>query len=276
MKKRVRRVRRKQKGLPDKLAVLIFLAGILVGCGGYYLLERVPELLEEIRLIDIETWLENASGASVPILAVASGEEQFGVAATLAVKVVPGNGGIYIDIDPMLVGFEFQDAARTAVEVARTQAGLPVDPNDQSGIKDYDVMFLVVGPGEKVQIQAIDGPSAGAATALALMAVLENKHLKEDYVITGTIEADGSIGQVGGVFYKAQAAHEIGATHMLVPPGQSVVTVYKQVTRRIGPWQFVSYVPETLDLNEYSEQQGWGLEIIEVSNIEEAAALMLE
>jgi len=181
-----------------------------------------------------------------------------------------------VSIDPMLVGFDFQDADRKAIEVAAQHAGLEMAPADQVGIAGYDIKFLIVGPGEQVQIEAIDGPSAGAATTLALMAALENKKIKDGYVITGTIEEDGSIGQVGGIFYKAQAAHEIGATHMLVPDGQSIITIYKQVTRQVGPWKFVSYEPETLDLNQYSEQENWGLQIVEVSNINEAASMMLE
>jgi predicted S18 family serine protease len=258
------------------LVIVIFLIGVVVGAGGHYIWDRLPDVLSARRAaVDIEAWLENSAGISIPILAVASGEEPFGVVATLAVKVVAGDGGVLMDIDPMLMGFEFQDAARKAVEVARTRAGLPPD-KDGHGIAGYDVVFLVVGPGEGVQVQAIDGPSAGAAATLALIAILENRSIKEGYVITGTINGDGSIGQVGGVFYKAQAAYELGATHMLVPPGQSVVTVYRQVTRKLGPWRFVSYEPVTLDLNAYAREQGWGLEIIEVSTIEEAAALMLE
>lgn len=272
-----RGVKRKPRKPSSVLFALVFIGGVLVGAGGYFLAEHFPTLISPSALVNLSEWLENAQGASVPILAVATGgEEEFGVAATLGVKVEPGEGYVYVGIDPTLVGFDFQDADRKAIEVAASHAGLQVDPTDGVGITGLDIKFLVVGSGEKIQIGAIDGPSAGAATTLALMAALENKKLKDGYVITGTIEEDGSIGQVGGVFYKAQAAHNIGATHMLVPPGQSVVTVYRQVTRQIGPFQWVSYVPETLDLNEYAQQENWNLQIVEVSNIDEAAALMLE
>jgi predicted S18 family serine protease len=62
----------------------------------------------------------------------------------------------------------------------------------------------------------IGGLSAGAA--------LEGKAVRRDCVLTGTIEEDGSIGQVGEVFDKAVAAqkkHNI--TLFLVPYDQKSV-----------------------------------------------------
>jgi uncharacterized protein len=268
-------MRRRKRRKTWVAVALGFVVGALTGAGGYYLVEHLPAFGVFAAQVDLSGWLENARGASVPIVAVASGVEKFGVACTLAVKVEPGEGFVYVSIDPMLVGFDFQEADRKAIEVAAARAGLELDA-DGVGIEAHDIKFLVVGPGRQVQIEAIDGQSAGAATTLALLAAFENRQIKEGFVITGTIEEDGSIGPVGGIFHKAQAAHEIGATHFLVPEGQSVITVYKKVARRIGPWRFVSYVPEPLDLNQYSRDEGWGLEVIEVSNIEQAALLMLE
>ncbi|MFN4133911.1 MAG: S16 family serine protease [Candidatus Hadarchaeales archaeon] len=262
-----------------KFPVEIFAAGIIVGVvlgsGGYFLAQHFPALLAERTSVDLQKWLENSTGATIPIVAVASGAQTFGVVCTLAVKVEPGEGFIYVSPDPMLVGFDFQDADRKATKVAGGLAGYAPDA-DGVGIKGLDIKFLVVGPGQQVQIEAIDGPSAGAATTLVLLAALENKKIREGAMITGTIEEDGSIGQVGGIFYKAQAAHEAGATLFLVPKGQGMITVYREVKRRVGPWTFVSYQPELIDLNQYSQEQGWGVQIVEVSNIQEAAALMLE
>jgi predicted S18 family serine protease len=194
----------------------------------------------------------------------------------LAVKVAPGSGYIYVNIDPMLVGFDFQDADRKAVKVACDKTHYSLDA-DLVGIAGHDVFFMVLAPGgEEVNVQAIDGPSAGAATTLATIAALENRRIKDGYIITGTVEEDGSIGKVGGIFYKTQAASEAGASHFLVPKGQSVITIYKQVTQQIGPWQWVTYEPVIVDLNQYAQEQGWNLEIQEVSTIEEAAEIMLE
>lgn len=264
----------RRKKFPTKIFLAGILIGALLGGGSYYIVQHLLAIFIERTVIDIQEWLENARGATIPIVAVASGAETFGVVCTLAVKVEPGEGFIYVSPDPMLVGFNFQDADRRAVKVAAGLAGYQLD-GDGVGIKDLDIKLLVVGPGREFRIDAIDGASAGAATTLAVFAALENKRVKEGSAITGTIEEDGSIGQVGGIFHKAKAAHEAGVTLFLVPEGQTTVTVYRRVMRQIGPWTFVNYQPELLDLSRYAEQE-WGMQILEVSNIQQAIALMVE
>jgi predicted S18 family serine protease len=221
------------------------------------------------------SWAGATRAAVVPIVAVGStGEEEFGVVCTLGVRIEPGEGFVYIGIDPTLVGFDFQDADRTAIKVAAGIAGYQLD-SDGVGLAGYDVKFVVAGPGKQVRVEAIDGPSAGAATTIALLSVLENRKIKEGYVITGSVQEDGSIGPVGGVFYKAKAAAENGTRYFLVPNGQSEVTVYERVVQQIFPgFSYISYRPRVVNLNEYFSS--YGLTVIEVSTIEEAASLMLE
>ncbi|MEM2536229.1 MAG: S16 family serine protease [Candidatus Hadarchaeales archaeon] len=162
--------------------------------------------------------------------------------------------------------------------MAGTLAGYPLDEVG-IGLKGYDIYFLVAGPGKEkeIRVEAIDGPSAGAAITVALLSVLENRRIREGYVVTGTIEEDGKIGQVGGIFYKALAAAKKGATHFLVPKGQSKVTIYEQVTYEPLPgWRWITYRPKLVDLSSYLREKGWNLQVLEVSRIEEAVALMLE
>lgn len=224
----------------------------------------------------VEEFLENARGTSENIAAVTSGQNPEGVILPLAAKVDSGDGLLYVSIDPMLVGFQFQDAGRKAVKVASQRTDYPLD-DDEVGLKNLNVYFMVANPlGEKIRVQALDGPSAGAATTLAMIAILENKEIKDGYVITGTIQDDGSIGSVGGVFYKAKAASEAGATHFLVPQGQSEVWIYKPVVRRFGRIEWWSYEPKLVDLNEWAQEHDWNLEILEVKDIGEAENIMLE
>jgi len=255
-----------------------FIAGLLAGALAFYGASNLKLGSTETGGgfgASLSSWTENARAAVVPILAVgSSGENEFGVVCILGVKVEPGEGYVYIAIDPTLVGFDFQNADRTAIKVAARLAGYQLD-NDGVGIANYDVKFVVAGPGKQVRVEAIDGPSAGAATTIALLSILENRKIREGYVITGTIQEDGSIGPVGGVFYKALAAAENGARYFLVPEGQSKVTVYERVVEQIFPgFSWTTYRPKVIDLNSYFS--GYGLRVIEVSNIEEAASLMLE
>ena len=249
------------------MPVMVFLPSLVLAFMlGAWLSEIWPFLLGP------EVWsAENVQGASVHIAAVR--RDGLGIVCNLTVRVIPnGEGSILVDTYPLL-GFDFQYSHWIAVEVAAARANVLLD-DDGVGIKGADVLFKVIPPGEGVvEVQAIDGPSAGAATTVATVAALENRKVRDDVVLTGTISRDGRIGSVGGIFEKAKAAHEAGASLFLVPPGQSTITKYR--------WEEFSrgrYIlrPVRIDLNEYAQQQGWGLEIREVGTIEDAIKMMLE
>ena len=63
------------------------------------------------------------------------------------------------------------------------------------------------------------GPSAGLMTTLSIYDKLVSEDLTKGYKIagTGTIEVDGSIGEIGGVRYKVMGADAGGADVFLVP-----------------------------------------------------------
>lgn len=66
----------------------------------------------------------------------------------------------------------------------------------------------------------VGGPSAGLAFTLALIDLLTPGDLTggEPVAVTGTIELDGTVGPVGGVRQKLEAAVDRGAVLFLVPP----------------------------------------------------------
>jgi len=245
-----------------------FILGLLVGAGVFSHLLHLEGAGGRI-------WsVENVRETSVPIAAVRS--DGAGMICQLTVRIFPGEGRVLVDTSP-LVGFDFQYANITALKVACDITGIARD-EDGEGIKGADVLFIVCTPtGERVEVQAIDGPSAGAITAIALIAAIENRKVRRDVVLTGTIQEDGTIGPVGGILSKAQAAEEIGAGLFLVPPGQSKVVTYRQVTYQPFPgFQWVTWEPVVVDLNEYAENHGWAIRIEEVSNIEEVMEKILE
>jgi Lon-like protease len=65
----------------------------------------------------------------------------------------------------------------------------------------------------------IGGPSAGLMFSLAVIDKLTTGDLADSRFIagTGTIDADGKVGAIGGITHKILAAHEAGATVFLVP-----------------------------------------------------------
>ena len=78
----------------------------------------------------------------------------------------------------------------------------------------------------------IGGPSAGLAFTLGIIDELGTGDLTGGRLIaaTGTIEPDGSVGDVGGVTQKTAAVRNAGAVAFLVPPGE-----YNDAVKHAGP-----------------------------------------
>ena len=200
---------------------------------------------------------------TVPIVAVAS--DGTGVMGNLTVKLMPGSGKVLINTDPLLEA-DLQSSANTAVKVAQEKTGL--GKND-----DY---LLEYQAGDA---QMIGGGSAGAAATIASIAALENRTLRKDVAITGTIEADGKIGKIAGQMEKAKAASDAGYKIFLVPDGQSNVSyLEKQIVQTHNRYGMTvnrnAYVVKSVDLKK-TALADWGLDVEEVSNIEEAESYML-
>ncbi|MBV8964781.1 MAG: PDZ domain-containing protein [Mycobacteriaceae bacterium] len=92
---------------------------------------------------------------------------------------------------------------------------------------DRDNGFLGVTVGEApwapfqitFNLANIGGPSAGLMFALAVIDKLTTGNLADSKFVagTGSIDADGKVGAIGGITHKMLAAHEAGATVFLVP-----------------------------------------------------------
>jgi len=69
------------------------------------------------------------------------------------------------------------------------------------------------------KLEDIGGPSAGLMLTLDIISKLEGKDYSRGYSIagTGTIDAEGNVGQIGGIRYKLVGASRTGADYFLVP-----------------------------------------------------------
>ncbi|MFH1443710.1 MAG: S16 family serine protease [Candidatus Micrarchaeota archaeon] len=254
---------------PDFFLLAGILAlGILIGILSYQSLFQ-PKIIER-------AYFEEANGtvtvttrplsftdiynSKIPVLAVRS-DDNAGILSFANIEIRSGKGRVLINTNPF-VEPDTQYSAETAVTIAEKITG--ADMRERDVILTFEANTSLVG-----------GPSAGAAITIAAIAAIEKEKLPGNIAITGTIEEDGSIGQVGGVLEKAQAASQSGITLFLVPEGSLNLVYYeKQVNeRRIGPFvvQEVNYVPKKLDLAEYAMDK-WKLEVKEVRNISEARA----
>jgi len=70
-----------------------------------------------------------------------------------------------------------------------------------------------------VQIDRVGGPSAGTMFSLAIMDKLTEKDelTGQNVAGTGTIDADGDVGPIGGIQFKMEGAREAGAEYFLAP-----------------------------------------------------------
>jgi len=206
---------------------------------------------------------KNQSFAPTPQVTTASinlpavDENGNGVTTPLEVEVTSGNGKVLTNIDKLLFWIDTQ----YSIQVAKTVAG------QISGIdtNKYDITYTIEGGNTTL----IGGPSAGAALTIATIAALENKTLKKDVMITGTINPDGTIGKVGAILEKAKAAKEIGAKLFLVPVGESTQSYLKPNEKCTNALGFI-YCVTTYTTQNVNIGESVGISVIEVATIRDA------
>lgn len=197
--------------------------------------------------------------ASIKLAAVTSEGE--GSLSDLEVDISEGKGRILITTEP-LIGVNTQNSERIAVAVAEQLT--------KTNLSDRDVIFTIYSDAN-----IVDGPSAGAAMAVAAISAITNKSIRKDVLITGTIDEEGIIGPVGMVSRKAKAVADYGAKLFLIPKGQRMQTEYVRSVSTPAPGYYIESVkPVKIDLVEYAKEK-WGLEVREVGNIKEATSIML-
>ncbi|PPA79664.1 MAG: Archaeal Lon protease [ANME-2 cluster archaeon HR1] len=199
--------------------------------------------------------LNMEEGITVPIVAAYSTPDgESGVLLNATVIVTPGNGHVFVDTQPY-TQMDLQGSARMATLVASDVTG--IDPSE------YDFYFII-----EVTSPIIGGPSAGAALTVATIADIMNWELSQDVVMTGMINPDGSIGPVGGIPYKLDAAAQYGASLFIVPEGQTEVMISNKKTVKGGPFVMIEDEPVLIDVIERGKEQN--VNVVEVANIQEA------
>jgi len=184
-----------------------------------------------------------------------------GVSADLYVRVTcPGSGHVYVETLP-LSQIDLQAATRVAAIVASSVAGISF------GSCDFYASIRADTP-------IIGGPSASAVTAVAFATAILRLPMNGSVVMTGMIMPDGSIGPVGGLKYKLEAAYERGAKIFLVPYGQTVDYVYRIVEERTGSWVIRRQERVPVNLVDYGKQLG--VTVIPITNVYEALEIFTD
>lgn len=177
--------------------------------------------------------LETLKPRSVEYFAIGILDEGVGEVISLRVTLAGEENSVAVDLSYVTYGENIQKSARDAV------AAVAFLENKKS--LEIGVQIRVGSPEE---IARVDGPSAGAAMAIAIFACLHDEQIDNGVLITGAIRPNATIGWVGSVEEKAIAARDWGARLLLVPRGQRVAVD--------------------------------GIEIVEVSDLREAIAYVLK
>ncbi|MBI5228287.1 hypothetical protein HY988_06870 [Candidatus Micrarchaeota archaeon] len=115
-----------------------------------------------------------------------------------------GSAQTFVSIYPR-VGLATQDSIETALNYAYSKAGIK---------RDCDILITFKTVPDT---SFIDGPSAGTAISVMSYALLENKTLRNDAIITGTVDQNGNVGPVGGLYEKAKKSAQSGNKYFITP-----------------------------------------------------------
>lgn len=168
------------------------------------------KLLNIILLLILLLPFASAKSGQMKLLTVGGVNDTGGV-ADLFLEVKPGTGRIFIDSFP-LTKLDTQISTRFANEIA-------CDFLDEDCSK-YD-FFYTIRAGAAI----VGGPSAGAATTVLTISVLDNLELDKKAIMTGTINSGGLIGPVAGINSKVSVAVDKGFTKILIPKWQSTINI---------------------------------------------------
>ena len=229
----------------------VFMIGFILGS---HLSYNAPIEKEVVRYV-LSNFTE-VNGTSVEMLVPAVDQSGRGVVAKLVTTIKPGSGLVLVNVNDVFAQQVMQLSGRTAAAAATGFSKIE--------LKNVDIIYSVI-----VNASSIEGPSAGAAMALSIIAGLENKTLDKNVMITGTINENGTIGQAGGIFEKAASAKSAGIKTFLVPTGQSVENnVFRE--RRCKAVDSVEYCTVNYIRKSGGLGEILGMTIVEVGNLEEA------
>ncbi|HEY7734467.1 MAG TPA: S16 family serine protease [Nitrososphaera sp.] len=141
-------------------------------------------------------------------------QDEKGVVFPLEIEIASGGTGtLSMDISSVEYEPSFQNAIRDAAAAASAYTGIP--------ISDKDIIVRLAGDlPQDGSFVKVDGSSAGALIAGMIAAGLSHKEINSGVLVTGTISQDGTIGRIGSLEEKTDAAETFGVETVLVPKSQ--------------------------------------------------------
>ncbi len=129
--------------------------------------------------------------------------QNVGSLTTIELNLTPGYGGVQIN-GPSSVDTSTLQSAQTAAQAAASFLGY----SESSYNFNYTILDSNI---------SVSGPSAGLVFTLLAVAAMQRRQLADNFTATGTINPDGSVGEIGGVYDKMGAAKNGSMRYILVP-----------------------------------------------------------
>jgi len=126
-----------------------------------------------------------------------------GTLTIIKLNVTTGTGIVNIT-GPLSVGQSTINSSEAAAIVASSKLGL--------NYKNYNFHYQI-----NDNFANVSGPSAGTAMTLLALSALSHKSLLDNFTVTGVINYNGTIGEIGGVYDKIEAAKARGMSFIMVP-----------------------------------------------------------
>ncbi len=143
-----------------------------------------------------------------------------GVPAELNLTITNGTGKVFLGSTP-LTDTDTQAQAVISANVACQLLNV--------NCLKYNFYYTITS-----QSVEIGGPSAGGAFAVAAMSILSGKPIRSDVAMTGTANPDGTVGAVGDVSQKSEAAALKGIKIFLYPSSNNMSLSAQQYDQSSG------------------------------------------
>ena len=130
-----------------------------------------------------------------------------GELAKISMFLKPGYGGMFLDVSEKTFGADLQESMPLIRDYA--------EEFTEKNLMYKDVVVNIEFTGKNVQ-----GTSGSAAMAVGLIAMLQDIELKNDTVLTGVLNPDGTLDQVNSLNLKIGVAKNLGVKEILIPKVQ--------------------------------------------------------
>jgi uncharacterized protein len=250
----MKKVKKEGKILTVIFIILLILVGILLIFYGFFYKPQSKEVVYKFSTLSPDVTVR-----SIKVPAV--NKEGNGVMTEIIVEAMPGVGRTLVDINNLLFWADTQESIRKAREVAANYTGIDLN--------NYDLIYHIYA-----NASIVGGPSAGASLTAVTIAAILKKEIRQDVMVTGVINYDGTIGPVGDILEKAKIAKQNNANVFLVPLTQSKEVRYeeKKVCRKFGNVEYctIEQIPVVINIKD-----AVGIEVIEVRDINEVLSYLL-